>query len=151
MYDDVRTLSDPATPVNSITGLADGTLPEFDGPDDASITRMWASADGGDTGTWIVTSSLHKSAATGDFADLDNVPAIPASAADVGAVPTTRKVNGKALSGDVTLAATDVGAATPADLAGKQDKSSLESDVAGKVGGTGPLGVALNTAYASRG
>lgn len=32
------------------------------------------------------------------------------SAADVGAVPTTRKVNGKALSTDVTLAAADVGA-----------------------------------------
>lgn len=32
------------------------------------------------------------------------------SAADVGAVPTTRKVNGKALSSDVTLAAADVGA-----------------------------------------
>ena len=33
------------------------------------------------------------------------------TAAQVGAVPTTRKVNGKALSADVTLAAADVGAA----------------------------------------
>lgn len=33
------------------------------------------------------------------------------TAADVGAVPTTRKVNGKALSSDITLAAADVGAA----------------------------------------
>lgn len=32
------------------------------------------------------------------------------SASDVGAVPTTRKVNGKALSADITLAASDVGA-----------------------------------------
>lgn len=34
------------------------------------------------------------------------------SASDVGAVPTTRKVNGKALSADVSLSASDVGAAT---------------------------------------
>ena len=40
------------------------------------------------------------------------------TAAQVGAVPTTRKVNGKALSADVTLTAGDVGAAAPADLAG---------------------------------
>lgn len=32
------------------------------------------------------------------------------SASDVGAVPTTRKVNNKALSGDITLTASDVGA-----------------------------------------
>lgn len=34
------------------------------------------------------------------------------SASDVGAVPTTRKVNGKALSADISLSASDVGAAT---------------------------------------
>lgn len=33
--------------------------------------------------------------------------------ADIGAVPTSRKVNGKALSGDVSLEAKDVGAAVP--------------------------------------
>lgn len=37
------------------------------------------------------------------------------SAADVGAVPTTRTVNSKALSEDITLTAEDVGAGTPAD------------------------------------
>lgn len=36
---------------------------------------------------------------------------------DVGAVPTTRKVNGKALSADITLSASDVGAA-PVDSVG---------------------------------
>ena len=36
--------------------------------------------------------------------------AVTLAAADVGAVPTTRKVNGKALSADVTLSAADVGA-----------------------------------------
>lgn len=33
------------------------------------------------------------------------------TASDVGAVPVTRKVNGKSLCGDITLAASDVGAA----------------------------------------
>lgn len=33
------------------------------------------------------------------------------SAADVGSVPTTRKVNGKTLTSDITLSASDVGAA----------------------------------------
>lgn len=36
------------------------------------------------------------------------------TAADVGAVPTNRTVNGKALSADITLSAADVGAATAA-------------------------------------
>lgn len=39
---------------------------------------------------------------------------ITLAAADVGAVPTTRKVNNKELSADITLAAADVGAATTA-------------------------------------
>lgn len=37
------------------------------------------------------------------------------SAADVGAVPTTRTINSKPLSDDVTLTAADVGAGTPAN------------------------------------
>ena len=41
------------------------------------------------------------------------------TAAQVGAVPTTRKVNGKALSADVTLGAADVGAYTKAETDGK--------------------------------
>lgn len=38
------------------------------------------------------------------------------TAADVGAVPTNRTVNGKALSANISLNASDVGAATPADV-----------------------------------
>ena len=38
------------------------------------------------------------------------------TAANVGAVPTSRKVNGKALSADITLSASDVGAATMAQV-----------------------------------
>ena len=37
-------------------------------------------------------------------------------AADMGAVPTTREVNGHALSSDITLTASDVGAAAPGDI-----------------------------------
>lgn len=37
---------------------------------------------------------------------------ITLDAADIGAVPTTRTVNGKALSGNITLSASDIGAAT---------------------------------------
>lgn len=40
------------------------------------------------------------------------------TAADVGAVPTSRTVNGKALSANITLNASDVGAATEADVEG---------------------------------
>ena len=38
------------------------------------------------------------------------MPTVPTQASDIGAVPTTTSVNGKALSNDITLVATDVGA-----------------------------------------
>ena len=41
---------------------------------------------------------------------ISDTPTIPSTAADVGAVPTTRTVNSKALSADITLTAGDVGA-----------------------------------------
>lgn len=47
---------------------------------------------------------------SGSYTDLTDKPTIPSSAADVGAVPTTRTVNGKALSSDISLTASDVGA-----------------------------------------
>ena len=40
----------------------------------------------------------------------EQISLIPKSAADVGAVPTSRTVNGKALSSNITLSASDVGA-----------------------------------------
>ncbi len=51
-----------------------------------------------------------KSDFSGKYSDLSGKPTIPSQASDVGAVPTTRKVNGKALSADITLSASDVGA-----------------------------------------
>ena len=52
------------------------------------------------------------------------------TAAQVGAVPTTRKVNGKALSADVTLAAADVGAAADSHSHGAGDIVSGTLDAA---------------------
>jgi len=41
---------------------------------------------------------------------VSDFPTIPSTASDVGAVPTSRKVNGKALTSDITLSASDVSA-----------------------------------------
>ena len=49
------------------------------------------------------------------------------TASEVGAVPTTRKVNGKALSADITLSATDVGA-LPSTTSIPDSLSDLSSD-----------------------
>ena len=46
------------------------------------------------------------------------------SAAEVGAVPTSRRVNGKALSADITLSAADVGAAASSHSHGAGDITS---------------------------
>lgn len=55
------------------------------------------------------------------------MPATP-SASDVGAVPTSRTVNGKALSANITLAASDVGAIAAADKGAANGIASLGSD-----------------------
>lgn len=49
-------------------------------------------------------------ATSGSYNDLSNKPTIPTTASQVGAVPTTRTVNGKALSQNISLTASDVGA-----------------------------------------
>jgi hypothetical protein len=66
----------------------------------------------------------------GDYLTAEADPTVPAwakaaskpayTASEVGAVPTTRKVNGKALSADVTLSAADVGADAAGAAAGVQ-------------------------------
>lgn len=57
------------------------------------------------------TTSLATVATSGAYSSLTGKPTIPATATDVGAVPSTRLVNSKALSADITLTASDVGAA----------------------------------------
>ena len=49
------------------------------------------------------------------YAYISNTPTIPSTAADVGAVPTTRTINSKALSSDIALDASDVGAIPTSD------------------------------------
>lgn len=49
---------------------------------------------------------------SGSYTDLTSKPTIPTTAADVGAVPTSRTVAGKALSANVTLVKADVGLAS---------------------------------------
>lgn len=62
-----------------------------------------------------VQSDWNESNSNSD-AFIKNKPTIPTTASDVGAVPTSRKVNGKALSTDISLTASDVGAATASDI-----------------------------------
>lgn len=50
----------------------------------------------------------------GKYSSLTGTPAIPSVAADVGAVPVSRKVNGQALSADVTITLATLGAASAA-------------------------------------
>lgn len=69
-------------------------------------------------------------ATTGAYSDLTGKPTIPSTAADVGAVPTTRTVNGHALSADVTLAKADVGLGN-VDNTADSAKTFTESQVTG--------------------
>lgn len=59
---------------------------------------------------YVAPSGLATVATSGSYSDLDDKPSIPSTAADVGAVPDTRTVNGKALSADISLSASDVSA-----------------------------------------
>ena len=54
---------------------------------------------------------------------------ISLSASDVGAVPTTRKVNNKALSSDISLTASDVGAVSDVQLNGTSLKSGTVANL----------------------
>lgn len=58
---------------------------------------------------------------------VSDFPTIPSTAADVGAVPTSRKVNGKALSSDITLSASDV-SALPSSTVIPSKTSDLTND-----------------------
>ena len=123
---------------NKVTGMADGTE-DTDGATVGQVNAKLDAPSGGTTGqvltktesgtewkdpTGGVTSFNSRTGAitpqAGDYtAEMVGARAntwMP-SAADVGAVPTTRTVNSKALSEDITLTAEDVGAGTPADSA----------------------------------
>lgn len=62
--------------------------------------------------------SLAKVATTGSYSDLTSKPTIPATAADVSAVPTSRKVNGHPLTSDFSIALSELtGVGTAAQAA----------------------------------
>ena len=58
------------------------------------------------------------------------------TASEVGAVPTSRKVNGKALSSDVTLSASDVGALSADSLPEAIDTALAQAKASGEFDGT---------------
>jgi hypothetical protein len=91
-------------------------------------------------------TSLATVATSGAYSDLTGKPTIPATAADVGAVPTTRTVAGHALSADVTITASDVGAATAAQGA----KADTAVQPAGLTKAAVGLGSVDNTADATK-
>ena len=53
------------------------------------------------------------------------------TASDVGAVPASRTVNGKALSANITLSASDVGAATMTEV-----NSAIQTAIGNAIGGS---------------
>lgn len=57
--------------------------------------------------------------------------AVQLNASDVGAVPTSRTVNGKALSANITLTASDVGAATMTQV-----NSAIQNAIGNAIGGS---------------
>ena len=125
-------LADDADFAATITTALSGKADSVHSHTIANVTGLQAELDGKQAaGSYSTTSHTHddryytesevdsllinkantSSLFSGDYSDLTNKPTIPTSASDVGAVPTSRTVNGKALSSNITLSNTDVGAA----------------------------------------
>lgn len=136
--------SAPVTSVNSKTGAV--TLTAADVGALPSTTTYVSSVDGASGA--VTTNAVKTTAQTltdaqktqaranigagtssfsGSYTDLSNKPTIPSTAADVGAVPTSRTVNGKALSANISLTADDVGA-LPDTTAIPTKTSDLDND-----------------------
>lgn len=103
-----------------------GALPISGGTVTGNITAKYL------TGTWLqATESNHSSTTANKVAVFDNSGWVYHRTAaelrdDIGAVPTSRTVNGKALNANITLAASDVGSYS------KSETDTLLQDKAGK-------------------
>lgn len=97
---------------------------------DAAIKARASETSGlAGTGRTTETVKANADAIAAHKADKSNPHGVTAS--QVGAVPTTRKINSHALSADVTLTAADVGAVPSADKGAANGIATL--DAAGKV------------------
>ena len=111
--------ADGNLPVRGQGGAGDMLQAVYDANGDGTVNRADYAADAGTLGgkapaAFATAAQGAKADAAAPAARKVNGKALSAdislSAADVGAVPATRKVNGKALSGDISLSAADVGA-----------------------------------------
>lgn len=112
-HDEVAALADVASSGNyaDLTGTPNLSLVAISGSY-SDLTGKPTLSTVATTGQYIDLQNkptLSTVANTGSYVDLINKPTIPTSAADVGAVPTTRTVAGKALSANITLVKGDVG------------------------------------------
>lgn len=93
-------------------GLADSALQPNDNV--SELTNDAGYITSSDVGTGVLTIKRNSTTVGSFSANATSATTltitVPTTATDVGAVPTSRTVNGKALSSDITLTASDVGA-----------------------------------------
>lgn len=91
-------------------------------------------------GTWMRATDTRIQVNNGAWQEGDVSLTIPTKASDISAVPTTRKVNGHALSSDVTVTASDVGAVPTTR---KVNNKALSSDISLNAGDVGALATSV--------
>ena len=95
-------------------------LPLADGTASAGVSKKFSRADHVHPAQEIPVKSVN-----------GKTGAVSLIASDVGAVPTSRTVNGKALSANITLTASDVGAATMTQV-----NSAIQTAIGNAIGGS---------------
>ena len=95
-------------------------LPLADGTASAGVSKKFSRADHVHPAQEIPVQSVN-----------GKTGAVSLIASDVGAVPTSRTVNGKVLSANITLTASDVGAATMAEV-----NSAIQTAIGNAIGGS---------------
>ena len=95
-------------------------LPLADGTASAGVSKKFSRADHVHPKQEIPVKSVN-----------GKTGAVSLIASDVGAVPTSRTVNGKALSANITLTASDVGAATMDEV-----NAAIQTAIGNAIGGS---------------